>query len=191
MPTMGFCAGSNDLCYRCNRPGDPKLRTCSRCQVARYCSIECQKEDWTLTHKKICVDHKTTLKNHPDSSMEDKLKVFLKWLDLWRDALLAWAAFSADLANRPPEYLLTHRWGFSNSFKLYIIIITSDSHLVEVERRPPAEKHSTRSKFLVRRLHPSNIFTYCLLASQGCVRWHAHRRRDAGGVRPQFRCGLP
>ncbi|KAJ7129322.1 hypothetical protein C8R44DRAFT_75213 [Mycena epipterygia] len=131
MPTMVFCAGSNDLCYRCNKPGDPKLRKCARCHVARYCSPECQKNDWKL-HKPVCTDHKTTLQNHPDPSMEDNLKVFLKWLDHWRDALLGWAAFSADLANQSPDYLLTH------------------CYLLEVERRPLAEaaKHSARSKFI-------------------------------------------
>ncbi|KAJ7749230.1 hypothetical protein B0H14DRAFT_2983026 [Mycena olivaceomarginata] len=130
MPLMEFCAGSNDRCYRCNQLGDPKLRTCSRCRVARYCSPQCQSDDWKK-HKPNCTDHKTTLKNHPDSSMEDTLKVFVKWLDLWRGALLAWGAFSADLGNRPADYLLNH------------------SYLVEVERLPPneAQKHSTRSKF--------------------------------------------
>lgn len=126
MPLMEFCAGSNDRCYRCNQLGDPKLRTCSRCRVARYCSCsstrrpsrdshpastgspQCQSDDWKK-HKPNCTDHKTTLKNHPDSSMEDTLKVFVKWLDLWRGALLAWGAFSADLGNRPADYLLNHR----------------------------------------------------------------------------------
>ncbi|KAJ6475683.1 hypothetical protein DFH09DRAFT_1217362 [Mycena vulgaris] len=126
MPLIKFCAGSNDLCYRCNKPGDPKLRRCARCHVTRYCSSECQKEDWKL-HKPICVDHSTAL-----GPREEDMKVFLKWLDHWRDGLLAWGAFSADLANQPPEYLRTH------------------SYILEVERRPPLEaaKHSARSKFI-------------------------------------------
>ncbi|KAJ6539722.1 hypothetical protein B0H19DRAFT_1180287 [Mycena capillaripes] len=67
--------------------------------------------------------------------MEEKVKVFLKWLDLWRGALIAWGAFSADLANQLPGYLLTH------------------SYLVEVDRRSlhEAAKHSARSKFTVLR----------------------------------------
>ncbi|KAF9474579.1 hypothetical protein BDN70DRAFT_898860 [Pholiota conissans] len=32
---------------------DKTLKNCSRCQVARYCSVECQKKDWP-THKKAC-----------------------------------------------------------------------------------------------------------------------------------------
>ncbi|KAJ7930134.1 hypothetical protein B0H13DRAFT_2310162 [Mycena leptocephala] len=130
MPLMEFYAGSNDHCYRCNKPGDPKLRTCARCHVARYCSPGCQREDWKH-HKLNCTDHKTNLKNHPDPTIDEKLKVFLKWLDPWRDALIAWGAFSADLANQPPGYLLTH------------------SYLVEVERVPGQEApKQARSKFL-------------------------------------------
>ncbi|KAJ7734015.1 hypothetical protein DFH07DRAFT_780442 [Mycena maculata] len=68
--------------------------------------------------------------------MQGKHKAFLKWLDLWRDGLLAWGAFSANLANQPFDYLLTH------------------SYLVEVEMCPQESKHSARSKFTVRQLHP-------------------------------------
>ncbi|KAF7355649.1 MYND-type domain-containing protein [Mycena sanguinolenta] len=128
MPLMEFYAGSNDRCYCCNQPGERKLRTCSRCKVARYCSPQCQKSDWP-NHKLNCIDHKTTLKSHPDSTMQNQLKVFLKWIDLWRDALIAWGAFSADLANQSPGYLLNH------------------SYLVEIERLPSNE--TKRSKFRV------------------------------------------
>lgn len=30
------------------------LRACSRCRVAKYCSIECQKEHWRRAHKREC-----------------------------------------------------------------------------------------------------------------------------------------
>ncbi|KAJ6572580.1 hypothetical protein B0H10DRAFT_2237490 [Mycena sp. CBHHK59/15] len=126
MPTMLFCAGSNDLCYRCNDPGDPKLRRCARCHVARYCSPECQKADWS-NHKPICVDHKAVLQN--DAETEENLKLFMKWLDYWRNGLLAWAAFSADLANQPADYLLDH------------------CYILEVVKQPQPAKHSVRSKF--------------------------------------------
>ncbi|KAJ7741085.1 hypothetical protein B0H16DRAFT_1565881 [Mycena metata] len=132
MPSLSYAAGSNDLCYQCNKPGQPKLRTCSRCQVARYCSPECQKLAWKK-HKPECIDHKAILKEHEDPTMDETLRWFLKWLNIWRDPLLAWAAFSANLANQPADYVLNH------------------SCLVEVKRRPPAEaaKHATRSKYLV------------------------------------------
>ncbi|KAJ7044713.1 hypothetical protein C8F04DRAFT_1069278 [Mycena alexandri] len=41
--------------------------------------------------------------------MDETLRWFLKWLDIWRDALFAWAAFSANLANHPADYVLNHR----------------------------------------------------------------------------------
>lgn len=37
-------------CEICNKPAD---KFCSKCKVAYYCSIECQKGDWKR-HKKIC-----------------------------------------------------------------------------------------------------------------------------------------
>ena len=30
----------------CRKCGNPAVRTCSGCNVARYCTLECQKEDW-------------------------------------------------------------------------------------------------------------------------------------------------
>ena len=32
-----------------------KFRACSRCNVTRYCSKECQKKHWKEGHKKECV----------------------------------------------------------------------------------------------------------------------------------------
>ena len=40
-------------CAKFESPGGGKLLTCARCQVARYCSKECQKEDWAQ-HKILC-----------------------------------------------------------------------------------------------------------------------------------------
>jgi len=63
--------------------------------------------------------------------MEKTLKAYKKWIDLWRVPLLAWGVFSADLANQPPEYLLTH------------------SFLVEIEKLRPREARHSDSKFKV------------------------------------------
>jgi hypothetical protein len=114
MPQLEFCAGSTDRCYSCNEDPDPEnpLRKCNRCQVARYCSTACQQYDWKR-HKQTCVDHKAIL-NSPayqgpgEPSMEDELKLFMKWNDVWRTPLISWAAFAADLANQNPDYLLNH-----------------------------------------------------------------------------------
>jgi hypothetical protein len=44
------------VCHR--RPGDPgvpaTLKLCGRCHRIRYCSAECQKQDWKLGHKLLC-----------------------------------------------------------------------------------------------------------------------------------------
>ncbi len=39
------------LCSFCRKPGD--LKKCGKCKSSAYCSVECQKEDWTL-HKVVC-----------------------------------------------------------------------------------------------------------------------------------------
>jgi hypothetical protein len=44
------------VCHR--KPGDPgvpaTLKLCGGCHSARYCSAECQREDWKMGHKAIC-----------------------------------------------------------------------------------------------------------------------------------------
>ncbi|KAJ7126449.1 hypothetical protein C8R43DRAFT_707609 [Mycena crocata] len=106
MPIIQTCPGTNDLCYTCDEPGNP-LRTCSKCKIARYCSSQCQKAHWKV-HKETCMDHKANLQASDIPGIETELKVFLKWNDTWRDGLVCWGLFSADLANQSPNYLLTH-----------------------------------------------------------------------------------
>ena len=43
---------SCDFCGKAN----PSKR-CSQCRCYFYCSIECQKDDWTKRHKKFCMSH--------------------------------------------------------------------------------------------------------------------------------------
>ncbi|KAJ7126464.1 hypothetical protein C8R43DRAFT_958199 [Mycena crocata] len=129
MPIMQTCPGTNDLCYTCNKPGNP-LRTCSRCKIARYCSQECQTTDWK-EHKQTCIDHQAELAANEDPDAAKRLKVFSKWNDVWRDGILAWGAFSADLANQPPNFLLTH------------------SFFLRIERRAQDTKRSVNAKYQV------------------------------------------
>jgi hypothetical protein len=53
------------VCHR--KPGDPgvpaTLKLCGGCKMARYCSAECQKKDWRLGHKAVCLGFKASLKN--------------------------------------------------------------------------------------------------------------------------------
>ena len=39
------------ICSTCNKTSELKL--CSKCKKVSYCSVACQKEDWSI-HKKYC-----------------------------------------------------------------------------------------------------------------------------------------
>ena len=45
--------GHRDKCTRCGGRGKPKLLVCGACKTTKYCSAECQKEDWKK-HRAIC-----------------------------------------------------------------------------------------------------------------------------------------
>ncbi|EUC54441.1 MYND finger protein [Rhizoctonia solani AG-3 Rhs1AP] len=42
-----------EACWACACAGKPILSACSKCKKAKYCSSDCQKEDWN-THRKVC-----------------------------------------------------------------------------------------------------------------------------------------
>ncbi|KAK4503161.1 hypothetical protein PRZ48_006589 [Zasmidium cellare] len=49
-------ARPNNVCGSCGaeqREDGGELNYCSRCKVRRYCSVQCQKDDWK-THKEVC-----------------------------------------------------------------------------------------------------------------------------------------
>jgi len=51
----GSSSSSNSpQCARCGGPGKPTLQACSVCKNTKYCSKDCQKNDWKL-HKSQCV----------------------------------------------------------------------------------------------------------------------------------------
>ena len=41
-----------DMCSGCHE--ERANKTCTRCHLIRYCSIECQKNHWETTHKHLC-----------------------------------------------------------------------------------------------------------------------------------------
>jgi len=54
--------GEVPFCTGCKKKVDgDKLKSCSACFKAKYCSRECQKKDWKM-HKKVCVNAKTPLR---------------------------------------------------------------------------------------------------------------------------------
>ena len=51
-------------CWECQKPESQvagRLRTCTKCKVARYCNKKCQEDDWRV-HKLIHKGHKETAK---------------------------------------------------------------------------------------------------------------------------------
>ncbi|KAJ7498530.1 hypothetical protein FB451DRAFT_1806 [Mycena latifolia] len=105
---------TKDLCYNCNEPAldENPHRRCSRCGIARYCSPQCQRANWPV-HRQTCMDHKANLSTYAVSNMEEEVNDFTRWHKVWRDALLVWGTFAADLANEPRDFLLNHSYFLS------------------------------------------------------------------------------
>ena len=56
-PHSAWRAPTNPSCSGCGKKeseAEKKLKTCSRCRVAMYCTRDCQKKDHKV-HKKVCV----------------------------------------------------------------------------------------------------------------------------------------
>ncbi|KAH9261681.1 hypothetical protein BASA81_000337 [Batrachochytrium salamandrivorans] len=56
-------------CAKCSKIGNAPLQTCSRCEVMRYCSRECQSQDWRR-HKKECPHAASALAIHFADAMQ-------------------------------------------------------------------------------------------------------------------------
>src|ERR1019366_6066387 len=50
---------SNGLLIKCMGCDLRGTKRCTRCKKAWYCSIECQRTDWTLHHSKVCTQTAT------------------------------------------------------------------------------------------------------------------------------------
>lgn len=37
-----------NICFNCGKVSEKKLNCCSRCKLAHYCSVECQRSDWNI-----------------------------------------------------------------------------------------------------------------------------------------------
>lgn len=48
---------SSESCSVCMKKTET-MKRCSRCKNVRYCSVECQKEDWIKQHKEVCASIK-------------------------------------------------------------------------------------------------------------------------------------
>ncbi|KAJ7161115.1 hypothetical protein C8R46DRAFT_1038272 [Mycena filopes] len=107
MPAVLIPSTHNDTCFTCDGIGSIALRRCSKCQVAIYCSSACQRADWP-SHKQHCLDREELFSEFDGPTITNEIKPFLKWLSHWRSSLVRWAAFGADLAHKPLDYLEHH-----------------------------------------------------------------------------------
>jgi len=53
-------------CYAVAKGGESRFHKCSKCQIAHYCSKQCQNEHWHKFHNKVCGGNKTCQKNSHD-----------------------------------------------------------------------------------------------------------------------------
>ncbi|GJE88908.1 zinc finger MYND domain-containing protein [Phanerochaete sordida] len=105
-------------CMNCHqRVDEKKLKRCSRCQGAFYCSPECQAEHWRFKHKLSCTPHPLLLKDgkiiEPERGSREWFQVdsdkrFSKWAQRWREVFTKMAPVVLDLANHPPDRIKTH-----------------------------------------------------------------------------------
>lgn len=68
---------SHCVCHVCHK-SSPTMKWCGKCRSVKYCSQECQKEDWT-NHKSICksfTQNKTTVE-YVRSFLTQKMHEFL------------------------------------------------------------------------------------------------------------------
>ena len=73
------------ICFGCKRmsaaSGEFKLSNCSTCKLAKYCSRECQVDDWKKAHRGICKHSDVLLRlaclpRHGDFTKESKCFTF-------------------------------------------------------------------------------------------------------------------
>ncbi|KAJ6557579.1 hypothetical protein B0H19DRAFT_1234761 [Mycena capillaripes] len=91
------------------RPGKDQLLTCAGCLVAKYCSKECQKRDWTSGHKSQCHLYEANRKlssvfakslgpgtiNDPSFSLKDKVSQW-NFLNIVNHVVIGAAALKND-----------------------------------------------------------------------------------------------
>ena len=61
-----------DFCQTCNAQSTDEsvtLSQCSRCKVVKYCSVDCQKQDWKAGHKKQCAEFVKETNAEPQNTL--------------------------------------------------------------------------------------------------------------------------
>ena len=61
LPDSTSSSNANDSkqsrCFGCGEKEDVAFKLCGKCQVAKYCSRECQVQDWKQQHKRACASY--------------------------------------------------------------------------------------------------------------------------------------
>ncbi|KAJ7583015.1 hypothetical protein C8J56DRAFT_956333 [Mycena floridula] len=109
--------------YCCKQFQASEAKRCARCRLVTYCSKECQKISWKLSHKDICKVHPSLLASPDSDRLRQKSEIdkssravvdlaidtgLSRWLKQWRRCFCTWATICLDLANHPPQRVFTH-----------------------------------------------------------------------------------
>jgi hypothetical protein len=72
----GFVLALKMKCFQCKKDVPSGLLKCKGCNIAHYCSKECQRENWKA-HKKMCklVQNDIQTNNRTPTERDDKMKV--------------------------------------------------------------------------------------------------------------------
>ena len=106
----------NPLCSLCG--GGIKTFWCGKCKSIKYCSIECQKEDWKR-HKLVCDDSKKGYENRMlTKSIISKINLFLGYYTYYAHIKKKFKYPSCLITIVAPTILITHDVKYKVTFSL-------------------------------------------------------------------------
>ena len=93
-------------------------------------SKECQVQSWKASHKYNCVPNATiaTLNGtEPEEFSKEWIELEVdrqlsKWITEWRSCFMSWTEVALDLANHPPNRVVTH-WCVPRFFAIIDLLI--------------------------------------------------------------------
>ncbi|KAF9456986.1 hypothetical protein BDZ94DRAFT_1203510 [Collybia nuda] len=105
-------------CFFCTKTlTKNQVKRCSQCLLVTYCSKECQKSSWKASHKWNCQKASYTgsgkMPSKPEKFSPEWMeleveKSLSRWIYAWRVYFQGCAQRCLDLANHPPERVMTH-----------------------------------------------------------------------------------
>ncbi|KAF9642538.1 hypothetical protein BDM02DRAFT_3124476 [Thelephora ganbajun] len=96
-------------CAYCNKTMEMKsLKKCGACGGVMYCSRECQKLSWKLTHKYTCVP--IAVLPEKEEVLKYYARIISGWQNVWKGHLDGFALMALDLANNPGKNATHCMW---------------------------------------------------------------------------------